>query len=127
MNASGPVLVLGAHPEATRYANKAQRLLTEKGYEAVPINPRFPEILGQRCYASVDDWARESGRQADTVTLYLNPVHSSKLQEALLALKPRRVIFNPGAENAPLKAALEQTGVETVEGCTLVMLNLGSF
>ena len=42
-------------------------------------------------------------------------------------LKPRRVIFNPGAENAALAEALEKAGIGCEEACTLVLLNTGLF
>lgn len=104
------------------------RLLKSHGFDPIPINPRFEKVMESRCYASVAEWMQESGeKSADTVTLYLSRIHSSKIQSELLDLKPRRVIFNPGAENSELENALKKIGSEVVEGCTLVMLNAGSF
>jgi len=37
------------------------------------------------------------------------------------------VIFNPGTENFELEEFLEKNGIETIEGCTLVMLNTGQY
>jgi len=125
---SKSILVLGAHPDSSRFACKAMKLLKSKGFDSVPINPRFAEVLGHRCYSSVSQWMTETGeKSADTVTFYLNPAHSTKLQDELLALKPRRAIFNPGAENPELERALKSIGVEVHENCTLVMLNTGRF
>ena len=45
----------------------------------------------------------------------------------ILAARPRRVIFNPGAENPELAAQLQAAGVEVVPACTLVMLKTGGF
>jgi hypothetical protein len=44
-----------------------------------------------------------------------------------VALNPRRVIFNPGTESAPLQQALDEAGIEWLEACTLVMLRTGQF
>ena len=63
----------------------------------------------------------------DTVTLYLGPARSEPLIEEIIDAKPRRIIMNPGAENAALAEKAEDAGIEVVEGCTLVMLRTGQF
>jgi len=45
----------------------------------------------------------------------------------ILACRPRRIIFNPGAENEALERQAGETGIQTVRGCTLVMLKTGQF
>jgi hypothetical protein len=49
------------------------------------------------------------------------------MQDAIIALQPKRVIFNPGAECEPLKARLEQEGIDWEEACTLVLLKTGQY
>lgn len=63
----------------------------------------------------------------DTVTLYLGPVHQPEYYNKVLQLKPRRVIFNPGTENPEFYKLLEESGIEAVEACTLVMLSVGNY
>ena len=63
----------------------------------------------------------------DTVTIYLNQNNQIGWYEYLLALKPKRVIFNPGAENRELVGMLEDSNIQTVEDCTLVMLAVGRY
>lgn len=117
------VVVLGASPKLDRYSNKAVKLLLEHGYSVVPVHPVASEIEGlpvASALSAVHD-------PVDTLTVYLSPTLSDSLQDDILALKPRRVIFNPGTEHPPLKAALEQEGIRTEEACTLVLLNTGQF
>lgn len=118
-----PVVVLGASTDPSRYSHKALMLLQAMGHATVAVNPNHAQIDGQPC---LPDLAAVPG-PVDTVTVYLNPGHSSPLTDALLALHPRRVIFNPGAENPALAAALSAAGIEVVEACTLVMLRTGQF
>ena len=63
----------------------------------------------------------------DTVTMYVGAAISAGLQDRLIALKPKRVIFNPGAENALLAEALQKAGIACEDACTLVLLNTGQF
>ena len=117
------VVVLGASPKPERYAYRAQQLLREHGYLAVPVNPAFDEVAGERCYASI----REVPRPIDTITLYLGEARSTPLVDEMIAANPRRIIVNPGAENDTLAAKAAAAGIEVVEDCTLVMLRAGTF
>ncbi|MEN9372069.1 MAG: hypothetical protein RLZZ64_1144, partial [Bacteroidota bacterium] len=40
---------------------------------------------------------------------------------------PKRIIFNPGAENPSLSEKARQNGIEATEACTLVMLSVGTY
>lgn len=118
------VAVLGASPKPDRYSNKAVCLLTEHGHEVVPVNPGYDRIEDIPAVRSVSEIIPGS---VDTLTMYVGPDRSAELLEDILLLKPRRVIFNPGAENRDLADALRAQGVEVVEACTLVMLNTDQF
>lgn len=117
------VAVLGASPKRERYSNQAIRMLRDYGHTVLPVNPAQAEIEGLPVTARIDDLPRG----IDTVTFYLSPAHSAPLQDALLALRPKRAIFNPGAENPELERALEDAGIRVEEACTLVLLRTGQF
>jgi uncharacterized protein len=117
------VVVLGASPNEERYANKAMQLLLEYGHEPIPVNPGFEEILGIKCYKSIT----EVPGPVDTVTMYLGEARSEPLIADILATKPKRIIFNPGAENAHLAEEAKASGIEPVEACTLVLLRTGQY
>jgi uncharacterized protein len=123
MNRSEVVAILGASPKPDRYAYKAFRMLRDHGHQPVPINPAFDDILGEKCYPTIAD----APKPIDTVTMYLGEARSNPLIGEIIAAKPRRIIMNPGAENAALAEKAEDAGIEVVEGCTLVMLQTGQF
>ena len=117
------VAVIGASPTTDRYAYRAMQLLAEYGHRAIPINPAFDEILGQKCYRSIVDVPDK----IDTVTLYLSEARSGPLADEIVGAKPRRIIMNPGAENDVLAEKARSSGIEVVYDCTLVMLRSGTF
>ena len=123
MNPSQVVAILGASPKPERYAYKAFRMLRDHGHRPVPINPAFDDMLGEKCYPTITD----APKPIDTVTMYLGEARSNPLIAEIIAAKPRRIIMNPGAENAQLADEAEAAGIEVVEGCTLVMLQTGQF
>jgi hypothetical protein len=122
-NASHHVAVLGASPKPARYANQAVRLLLQHGYRVTPIHPRFEEIEG----LPVANHLEQVTQPVDTLTLYVGPERLAPQIAELVALGPRRVIFNPGTESIALQQALDEAGIEWLEACTLVMLKTGQF
>ena len=117
------VAILGASLKPDRYAYQALQLLLEYGHRALPINPAFDQILGEKCYPTI----AEAPGPVDTITLYLGQARSTPLIGEIINAKPRRIIMNPGAENGALAERAEEAGIEVVEGCTLVMLRTGQF
>ena len=117
------VLLIGASSKSERYAHKAQLLLTEHGHEVVPVNPSETEILGVQTVANVS----EASGTIDTVSVYVRPQVLSAMTDDIVRLSPKRVILNPGTEDAAIKEKFLAAGIEVVEGCTLVMLKTGQF
>jgi len=98
--------------------------LRENGWTRIPVHPRETLVDGVAVLPNLDAL---QGQRIHTVTMYVNPALSDKMAEALLALRPQRVIFNPGSENPRLESMLRAQGVDVVEGCTLVMLRTKQF
>lgn len=115
-------LVLGATPNPARYAYLAVMRLKQYGHEVVPIGIRDGNIAGIEIQKG-----KPEIEGVDTVTLYLNASRQREYYDYIFSLSPRRIIFNPGAENPELERLAAEKGIETVEGCTLVMLSIGLF
>lgn len=123
MNTSETTVVLGASPQKERYSYLAFQTLQAQGRPFVLVNPRYQEIEG---HPVVPGLADVQGPVA-TVSMYLAPERQQDVEADLVALKPGRVIFNPGAENPALQRRLEAVGIPTLEACTLVLLRTGQF
>ncbi len=117
------VVVLGASPKPARYSNRAVRLLKEKGFDVVPVNPAFDEIEGLPVARRLADVAMP----VHTLTLYVAAARLPAMADDILALRPGRVIFNPGTESPAMQERLNAAGIPWLEGCTLVMLRTGVF
>ncbi|HMK43633.1 MAG TPA: CoA-binding protein [Dissulfurispiraceae bacterium] len=117
------VAVVGASPKPERHSNMAMHALIELGHEAIPVAPGRTEILGRKVYPTL----AEVPGILDTVTMYLGARRQEAVIAEMIRKKPRRVIFNPGAENPHAYDSLRAAGIEVLEACTLVMLRTGQF
>ena len=120
------VAVLGASSDPNRYSYKAVELLKHYGHTALPIHPRETEVLGLKVFPDLQEIIKK-GIKVDTLTMYVNPALSAKVQADILALKPQRVIFNPGTENPELERALRAEGIKVEEACTLMLLRTNQY
>jgi predicted CoA-binding protein len=116
-------VVLGATTNPARVSYDAVRRLTRQGHEVVPIGVRRGEVAGipiRHGQPPLDD--------VHTVTLYLNSTRQVEYYDYILdVLRPERLIFNPGTENAELARRARERGIEVVVACTLVMVAMGSY
>jgi len=117
------VVVLGASNNPDRYSYKAIQSLQNKGHQVYPIHPALEEVLGIKVIPNL----ASLNFSPDTLTLYVNPEISEKQSESILALNPKRIIFNPGTENASLKQKAEEQGINCLDACTLVLLSTHQF
>ena len=110
-------LVLGASLKEVRYSNIAIHRLIAKGHEIKAFGLRQGEINGITIDTELINY-----QDIDTVTLYLNPKRQEAYYNYIIGLKPKRVIFNPGTENAEFYSLLKENNIDFEVACTLVLL-----
>ncbi|MCP4331131.1 MAG: CoA-binding protein [Gammaproteobacteria bacterium] len=49
------VAMVGLSDDWSRPSNFAAKYLLDHGFEVIPVNPKYDEILGQKCYADLRD------------------------------------------------------------------------
>jgi predicted CoA-binding protein len=119
---SKSTLVIGASLKENRYSNICVKTL---------VSGKFPvTAIGLR-EGSIDEIQVQSGfpelHNIHTVTLYLGPENQKSWYNYILKLNPERVVFNPGTENQEFEDMLSKSGIEVIEGCTIVMVKGGTF
>jgi predicted CoA-binding protein len=122
MRQNKKTLIIGASPNMDRYSFKATKMLLEYDHEVVPYGIKkgtigVLEILNQ--------WPETES--FDTVTLYINPKLQEQYNQKIIALNPKRIIFNPGTENEKLAKMASQNNIQTINACTLVLLRSNQY
>lgn len=110
-------LILGATADPCRYSYLAAHLLTVDGHAIVNVGNKTGAVAGipiEKPEAIHTD--------IDTITLYISPRNQPSLYEYIFRTNPKRIIFNPGAENPELQQMANARGILTDFACTLVLL-----
>lgn len=115
-------VVIGASPNEERYSYRAVQKLAKAGHDVIPIGKRSGNIDGHEIITQ-----HNHHHSIDTITMYVGAQNQPEYYDFILGLNPKRIIFNPGAENSELKQLAESKGIETIEACTLVMLQIGNY
>jgi predicted CoA-binding protein len=115
-------LVLGASDNPDRYSFLAVNRLREHGHPVVGIGSKTTKVGDVGV-----DTEKKPYQQVDTVTVYLNPDNQREYYDYIVSLHPKRIIFNPGAENKELSALAKANGIQPMEACTLVLLSTGQY
>lgn len=115
-------LIIGATENTGRYANRAAYSLIRHGHPIELLGLRKGQIDGNPIHTGQPELI-----DIDTVTMYVGARNQSGLYDYIRKLKPRRVIFNPGAENPEFEEQLKAEGIEPIDACTLVMLSIGTY
>jgi predicted CoA-binding protein len=122
MNEKKKTLVLGASDNPSRYSFLAVHRLRSHGHPVVAIGKKLGIVGDVPIEKEKKEW-----KGVDTVTLYLNPTHQKQYYDYIVSLKPKRIIFNPGAENDELSDLAIKNGIKPMEACTLVLLSTNQY
>lgn len=115
-------LVFGASLKPNRYSNLAIHRLFENGFTTEAFGLKSGEISNIKVKTKLDDF-----QDIHTITLYLNPQRQKEYYEAIVGMRPERVIFNPGTENPEFYKLLQEKKIEVEVACTLVLLATGQY
>jgi predicted CoA-binding protein len=115
-------LVLGASANPARYSFLAINRLREHNHPVIAVGKRPAQVADVQVQVKTTEIP-----DLDTVSIYLNKDNQKNYYEYILSQHPRRVIFNPGAENPEFEMVLADKGVKVMEACTLVLLATGQY
>jgi len=118
------VLVLGASTNEERYSNLAVKRLKNYGHEVIAVGNKKGEIED---IPIIVNPTADSVKPIDTISLYIGPQNQEQWEDFIISVNPKRIIFNPGTENAEFENKLSKLGIEVVEYCTLMLLQSGQF
>jgi uncharacterized protein len=115
-------VVLGASENKERYSNMAVRKLIAHNHPVIAVGNKG-SVIGNT--PIVVELLPHS--DVDTITLYLNEKNQKKYYDYIFSLNPKRIIFNPGAENNELEELAKEKGIKTMQACTLVLLSTNQY
>jgi uncharacterized protein len=114
---SRKLAVVGASADKLSFGNTVYRELRGRGFDLVPVNPRYTEVNGDKCYKSLTDLPTH----VDSALFVLSPkVAVSAVAEARAA-GIKYIWFQQMADYASAIQAAKEVGIETVSKRCILM------
>ena len=78
-----------------RPSNFAAKYMQDKGYRVIPVNPRYAEVLGQRCYPNL----AAIGEPVDIVDCFRKPQDIVPIAREAVAIRAKVLWMQLGIRN----------------------------
>ena len=104
------VAVVGISKNWNRPSNFVAKYLKEHGYIIIPINPKYEEVLGMKCYPSLSEVPLE----IDLVNCFRKPNELNNILVELLDKGVKKLWLQIGVINREVKEFAERQGVSVV-------------
>ena len=104
------IAVVGLSADWFRPSYFAAKYMQEHGYRVIPVNPKYPEILGQKCYPSL----RDIHQPVDMVDVFRKTADVMPIAEDAVAIGAKVLWQQLGVRNEEAAAKARAAGLETV-------------
>lgn len=112
--------VIGATKNKEKFGYKIWKKLKDHGYEVYPVNPRYEEIDGEKCFPTLKDLPKTP----EVVDLVVPPKASMKVVDSANELGIDYLWFQPGTADEEVIDRAEDLGLKIVfHDCVLVALD----
>jgi predicted CoA-binding protein len=110
LKACHTVAIVGLSAEWHRPSHFVAKYLQGHGYRIVPVNPRYPEILGEKSYARLEDIPFA----VDLVDVFRRSEDVLPIAQSAVAIGARCFWQQIGVVNAQADARAQAAGLDTV-------------
>jgi predicted CoA-binding protein len=104
------IAVVGLSADWFRPSYFAAKYMQEHGYRVIPVNPKYPEILGEKCYKSL----RDIPHKIDLVDVFRKTADVPPVAEDAIAIGAKVLWQQLGVRNEAAAARAQAAGLETV-------------
>ena len=105
------VAMVGLSANWYRPSYFAAKYLQEHGFRVIPVTPRYEEVLGEKCYPSLD----AIPVPVDVVDCFRRAEEIPAIAEAAIAIGARVLWMQLGIRNEEAAARAEAAGLEVVQ------------
>jgi predicted CoA-binding protein len=102
--------VVGLSVDWFRPSYFAAKYMQEHGYRIIPVNPKYPEILGETCYPSLKDIPHP----VDIVDVFRKPADTPGIAQEAADIGAKVLWLQLGVVNEDAQRIAEQAGLTVI-------------
>ena len=104
------IAIVGLSADWYRPSYFAAKYMMDHGYRVIPVNPKYREVLGQRCYPSL----REIGQKVEIVDIFRKTQDVMPIAGDAIAIGARVLWQQLGVRNEAAAAKARAAGMDSV-------------
>lgn len=118
---SKTIAVYGASNKVWRTSHSIYKFLISVGYEVIPVNPKYDEILGAKCYPTLSDIEKP----IDIVDVFRCPSEVVSVAEEAVRIGAKSLWLQEGVINETAAEIASSGGLDVImDRCILKEYNL---
>jgi uncharacterized protein len=107
------IAVVGVSNDWNRPSHFVAKYLIEHGYTVIPVNPKYPQVLGRSCYPDLITAHREAG-PIDLVDCFRRAADIEPIARDAVAIGSKCLWMQLGVVNESAEALAKAAGLEVV-------------
>jgi predicted CoA-binding protein len=104
------IAVVGLSPNPSRASYTVANYLRNKNYRIIPVNPKQPEVLGEKSYPNLSDIPEK----IDLVDIFRRPEHIPPIVDEAIKIKAKVIWMQSGIVNQDAAQKAKEAGLEVV-------------
>jgi predicted CoA-binding protein len=105
------IAIVGLSADWFRPSYFAAKYMQEHGFKIIPVNPKYTEILGEKCYPDL----KSIPEKVDMVDVFRKSADCAPIAKEAVAIGAKTLWLQIGVENDEAKAIAETGGLEFVQ------------
>lgn len=105
------IAVVGLSADWNRPSYFVAKYMQQRGYRIIPVNPKYPEILGEKCYPDL----RSIPEKVDMVDVFRKPQDCAPIAREAVAIGAKVLWLQLGVVNEEARQIAEAAGLTVIE------------
>ena len=105
------IAVVGLSADWNRPSYFAAKYMQQRGYRIIPVNPKYPEILGEKCYPDL----QSIPEKVDMVDVFRKPQDCAPIAREAVKIGAKVLWLQLGVVNEEARQIAEAAGLTVIE------------
>jgi len=121
LNKKNIIGFIGATNQKEKWGYKKYKELKDAGFNVYPINPKYDDIFGERCFPDLESLIDFLKEKPDFVVTIVPPLVTEKIVDQCKRFGIDKIWMQPGSESERAINFCEENEIEVVHGVCIVV------
>ena len=121
LNKNNTIAFIGATIQKDKWGYKKYKEIKESGFEVYPINPKYDNVDGDKCYPNLKSLIDFLHEKPDFVITIVPPKVTEKVVEQCKIFEIDKIWMQPGSESEKAIKFCKENGIIVVHGICIVV------